>query len=109
MLCSVLRCRAGGNTLAYRSVNNEADNNQRYSKPVSMAVEDQSNCCIPLSIAEDASDYACYDKDLKVYLFLAKMASVMTGLLNPKSPGFHSKKKNGNRFIPRPMGSFAGY
>ena len=27
---------------------------------------------------------ACYDRDVKVYLFLAEMVSKMTGLLNPK-------------------------
>ena len=87
----------------YRSINNGADNNQRHSKPVSMVVEDQSNCCIPLSIAENASDDACYGAGIKVYLFLAKKSSVMTRLFNllMLSSGFHLKKRNGNRFIPR--------
>ena len=60
-----------------------------------MVVEDQSNCCISLSIAENASDDACYGAGIKVYLFLTKTSSVMTRLFNLLilSSGFHLKKE----------------
>ena len=56
---SVLRCRAGGNTRTYRTVNNEAKN-QRYSKPVSMVDDDQGSCVL-LSITENATNVVRYD------------------------------------------------
>ena len=49
---------------------------------------------------------ACYDRGVKVYLFLAKMVSIMTGLLNPKSSGEKKNNNNNNNSNRKAIFSF---
>ena len=65
VLCSVRRCRAGGNTRACRSNEN---NNQRYRKAVPMVVEDQSDCIL-LSITENAATVMIFCIILRMKLY----------------------------------------